>query len=73
MISGIAYDKFKGLTANKVKDKLRTEGYNNLPSSKPKFFFSIGVVEEPMFILLVVSGTLYMMMGDIQESIPKLE
>jgi hypothetical protein len=29
----------KGLTANEAKDKLRTEGHNSLPSSKPKNFF----------------------------------
>ena len=60
-----------GLTTNEAKEKLRTEGLNNLPSSKPKNFFSIalGVVKEPMFILLVACGTLYMVMGDIQEGL----
>ncbi len=58
-----------GLTAIQAADKLRTEGYNTLPSSKPGNFFSIalGVVKEPMFLLLVACGTLYMIMGDIQE------
>jgi len=61
--------KYKGLTANEAKEKLRTEGYNNLPSSKPKNFFSIalGVVKEPMFILLVACGTLYIVLGDMRE------
>lgn len=62
-------DKYQGLTANQAKEKLRTEGLNNLPSSKPKNFFSIafGVIKEPMFILLVACGTLYLVLGDIQE------
>ena len=44
---------------------------NTLPSSKPKNFFSIalGVVKEPMFILLVGCGTLYVAMGDLQEGL----
>ncbi len=64
-------DKYKGLTASQAKEKLRKEGYNNLPSSQPKNFFSIalGVVKEPMFILLVACGTLYMVMGDIREGL----
>ena len=64
-------DKYKGLTASQAKEKLRKEGYNILPSSKPKNFFSIalGVVKEPMFILLVACGTLYMVMGDIREGL----
>lgn len=54
-----------------MKEKLRTEGYNSLPSSKPKNFFliALGVIKEPMFILLVACGTLYMFLGDIQEGL----
>ncbi len=50
---------------------MRKEDYNNLPSSQPKNFFSIalGVVKEPMFILLVACGTLYMVVGDIREGL----
>jgi len=42
-----------------------------LPSSKPKNFFSIafGVIKEPMFILLVACGSLYLVLGDLQEGI----
>ena len=65
----ITSGKYKGLTANQAKEKLRTEGYNNLPSSKPKnfFFIALGVVKEPMFILLVACGTLYIVLGDMRE------
>jgi P-type Ca2+ transporter type 2C len=61
--------KIKGLTSSQAKEKLLSEGYNNLPSSKPKNFFSIalGVIKEPMFILLVACGTLYLVLGDIKE------
>lgn len=64
-------EKYKGLTANQVKEKLRTEGYNSLPSSKPKNVLSIavGVVKEPMFILLVACGSLYLVLGELQEGL----
>jgi len=64
-------EKYKGLTANQVKEKLRTEGSNSLPSSKPKKFLSIalGVVKEPMFILLVACGSLYLVLGELQEGL----
>src|ERR1035437_8890843 len=64
-------EKYKGLTTNQVKEKLRTEGYNSLPSSKPKNFLSIvvGVVKEPMFILLVACGSLYLVLGELQEGL----
>ncbi len=59
----------KGLTQHEVDQKLINEGYNELPSSKPKSIIQIalGVVKEPMFLLLVACGTLYLVLGDIQE------
>jgi len=64
----LASEKYKGLTSSQVEEKLRTEGYNSLPSSKPKNYFSIAlsVVKEPMFVLLVACGALYLVMGDLQ-------
>lgn len=64
-------EKFRGLTEATVKEKLRTEGYNELPSSKPKNILALawGVVKEPMFLLLVACGTLYLILGDIQEGL----
>ena len=64
-------EKYKGLTASEAREKLITEGFNNLPSSKPKDFLSIalGVVKEPMFILLVSCGSLYLILGNIREGL----
>ena len=64
-------EKFKGLTANEAKAKLSSDGFNRLPSSKPKNFLSIalGVVKEPMFILLVACGSLYLVLGELQEGL----
>ena len=61
----------KGLTKKEVDDNLKKEGYNELPSSKPRGIFQIalGVVKEPMFLLLVACGTLYLILGDIQEGL----
>jgi Ca2+-transporting ATPase len=62
---------YNGLTTEEVKNKFALEGYNELPSSKPKGFLHIalGVVKEPMFLLLVACGTLYLILGDVQEGI----
>jgi len=61
--------KYKGLTSVEAKEKLNREGYNSLPSSKPKGLFSIAldVIKEPMFILLVSCGSLYLILGDMRE------
>ena len=62
---------YQGLTEEQVEQKILTEGFNELPSSKPKNVLQIalGVVKEPMFILLVVCGSLYLLLGDIQEGL----
>ncbi len=64
-------ERFKGLTESEASEKLRLEGYNELPSSKPRniFAIAIGVIKEPMFLLLVACGSLYLVLGDIQEGI----
>ena len=62
---------YGGLSAEQVSEKILKEGYNELPSSKPKnvLQIAVGVVKEPMFLLLVACGTLYLFLGDIQEGI----
>jgi Ca2+-transporting ATPase len=64
-------EKFKGLTTDQAKKKLLIEGNNELPSSKPKNFLliALGVIKEPMFILLVSCGTLYLILGDFREGL----
>jgi Ca2+-transporting ATPase len=64
-------EKYKGLTNDQVLEKQRREGLNELPSSKPKNLFAIawGVVKEPMFMLLVACGVLYLILGDVQEGL----
>ena len=61
----------KGLTEAQAREKLSSEGYNELPSSKPKsvFHIALSVVKEPMFLLLVACGSLYLILGDVQEGL----
>lgn len=60
-----------GLSEAKANDRLKEEGYNELPSAKQRSVFAIAfeVVREPMFLLLVACGTIYLLLGDVQEAI----
>ena len=64
-------EKFRGLSEETVNEKITKEGFNELPSSKPKSLLTLawGVVKEPMFLLLVACGTLYLVLGDVQEGL----
>jgi Ca2+-transporting ATPase len=55
----------KGLSEEEAARRLRDEGYNELPSSRRRSVFAIAfeVVREPMFLLLVACGSLYLAMG----------
>ena len=61
----------QGLFEAQVQEKIKKDGYNELPSSKPKNFLliALGVAKEPMFLLLVACGTLYLLLGDVHEGL----
>ena len=60
-----------GLSSSEVSVKLKEEGYNELPSSGKRSIFSIAfsVIKEPIFLLLVASGSLYFILGDVTEGL----
>ena len=64
-------DGLNGLAEEEVASRLATEGYNELPSAKPRGFLTIalGVVREPMFLLLVACGTIYLLLGDVRDAL----
>jgi len=59
-----------GLSDAEAAIRLRREGYNELPSAKPRTLVAIAfdVVREPMFLLLIASGAIYLLLGDPAES-----
>ena len=63
--------KLLGLTDTQVVTLLKEEGYNDLPSAKPRNVFAIAfsVCREPMFILLVACGAIYLLLGNKQEAL----
>lgn len=60
-----------GLTAEEASRRLKEEGFNELPSAKPKSIFTLAlqVFREPMFLLLIACGILYLILGDYKEGI----
>ncbi len=60
-----------GLSRSEAAEKLKTEGYNELPSSKKRNILAIAfeVVKEPMFLLLVACGSIYLFLGEPQDAL----
>jgi Ca2+-transporting ATPase len=63
-------NKITGLSEEEAAERLKKEGYNELPSSKQRSFFAIAfeVVREPMFLLLAAGGIIYLLLGDEREA-----
>jgi len=61
MLTGeIPTTRMTGLTAQQVGERLRTEGYNELPSRGRRgvFRMAMEVAREPMFLLLIAGGVI---------------
>ncbi|HET9033731.1 MAG TPA: cation-translocating P-type ATPase [Dokdonella sp.] len=61
----------RGLDAGEAARRLAANGPNMLPGSSPKSLLKIvaGVLVEPMFLMLLVAGGLYLALGDTAEAI----
>jgi Ca2+-transporting ATPase len=60
-----------GLTSQEAARILGEEGPNELPSAKERgnLAIALDVMREPMFLLLVACGAIYLMVGDMQEAL----
>src|SRR5690349_8633728 len=63
--------KYPGLTSSEANARLECDGYNELPSAKPRSVLAIAweTVREPMFLLLIAGSTIYLVLGDIREAL----
>src|SRR5215475_4744629 len=59
-----------GLSEALAAERLRSEGPNELPTAKPKGIFRItaDVLREPMLLLLIATGAVYVVLGSVKEA-----
>lgn len=71
MDSALEQAMIQGLTEQEARERLATDGYNELPGAKKRTFFHIllEVLREPMFLMLIACGVLYLFLGDQEEAI----
>jgi P-type Ca2+ transporter type 2C len=64
------YSDLLGLTQEDAARRLVADGPNALPGSEPKSLWRItaDVVLEPMFLMLLAAGTVYLVIGDAAEA-----
>ena len=61
----------RGLSAAEAAQRLRQDGPNALPGGQRRTWLNIvwETVREPMFLLLLAAGTLYLVFGELQEGL----
>lgn len=66
-----AEETLTGLSEAEAVQRILQHGYNELPSSKGRSILATAwdVVREPMFMLLLGCGTIYLVLGDVQEAL----
>lgn len=71
MRAAIDQQKMTRLSATEAVHRLQAEGPNELPTSERRTTLVITweVAREPMFLLLVAAGTLYLFLGDLREAL----
>ena len=64
-------DTSVGLTSREVAERLAEDGPNELSAGKRRTLLTmaVAIVKEPMTLLLLVCGGIYLVLGDVQESI----
>lgn len=60
-----------GLSHAQAMARLKIDGMNELPASGSRDLLGIGleVLREPMFLLLVVAGAIYLLLGDVSDAL----
>ncbi|EEO26901.2 cation-translocating P-type ATPase [Oxalobacter paraformigenes] len=60
-----------GLSEKQAQERLHLEGPNELASAKPQSVLAIawGVVSEPMFLLLISCGFIYLIIGNTEDAL----
>jgi P-type Ca2+ transporter type 2C len=71
MITQFNEKNIQGLTEQQAFERLAADGYNEIPSAKQRTFLHIlwEVVCEPMFLMLIACGGLYLALGDPKEAL----
>ncbi|MFZ6754027.1 cation-translocating P-type ATPase [Undibacterium sp. Dicai25W] len=59
-----------GLSTTEAQRRLLSDGVNELPTARPRSLLGIAwaIVREPMFILLIACGSIYLLLGSRQDA-----
>lgn len=70
-MDAVSLEKLTGLSEEEVRECQKRDGFNELPTQgkRKALDIMIGVLKEPMFLLLIACGGLYLLSGEFQEAV----
>src|SRR5512135_551375 len=70
MLNDFELARLSGLSDEDVTARIARDGFNELPTTKRRGTLRIAgdVIREPMFLLLVACGAIYLTLGDVEEA-----
>jgi P-type Ca2+ transporter type 2C len=70
-VQSVRLNEITGLSESEAQNRLRSEGYNELPRSEKRTPLRImfEVLREPMLVLLLGGGLIYLALGDLKEAL----
>jgi len=68
---GLDIRDLKGLSDADAAERLRTEGFNELPSSRPRNLLALAWAScaNPCSVMLASCGAIYLVLGDAEEAL----
>ncbi len=71
MMKELSPGNHRGLSEEEAAARLRESGYNEIPAARKRSIFAIAleVLRQPMFLMLVGGGAIYLILGDVHEAL----
>ena len=65
------FTSLAGISQHEATQRLAQEGYNELPTTRGHQFLALllDIMREPMFLLLIAGGVIYLLLGDVREAL----
>ena len=71
MMKELNFGNHRGLSEEEAAARIRESGYNEIPAARKRSIFAIAleVLRQPMFLMLVGGGAIYLILGDVHEAL----
>jgi Ca2+-transporting ATPase len=67
----ITSDQITGISEQQAQEIIKQNGYNELANQKPRnvFWLLIAVLQEPMLLMILACGTIYLLLGEMRDAL----